>query len=82
MLVLNIGKNVSINILLLRGWNKRKYSLYEGTVGRPADNHIKRNFAADKPNKKWYNDATEFTVRGNKIYLLQNTRWFQSRSNF
>lgn len=49
--------------------NKRKYSSYKGTVGKIADNYIKREFYADKPNKKWYTDVTEFNLRGEKIYL-------------
>ncbi|MDO5564995.1 MAG: IS3 family transposase [Eubacteriales bacterium] len=49
--------------------NKRKYSSYKGTVGKIADNYIKREFYAEKPNKKWYTDVTEFNLRGEKIYL-------------
>lgn len=49
--------------------NKRKYSSYKGTVGRIVDNYIKREFYADKPNKKWYTDVTEFNLRGEKVYL-------------
>ncbi len=49
--------------------NKRKYSSYKGTVGKIADNHINREFYAEKPNKKWYTDVTEFNLRGVKCYL-------------
>ena len=49
--------------------NKRKYSSYKGEVGKIADNLINRDFEADKPNKKWYTDVTEFSLRGEKIYL-------------
>ena len=49
--------------------NKRKYSSYKGTVGKIADNLIERDFNADKPNKKWYTDVTEFNLRGEKCYL-------------
>ena len=49
--------------------NKRKYSSYKGTVGQIADNHINREFYADKPNEKWYTDITEFNLRGEKCYL-------------
>ena len=49
--------------------NKRKYSSYKWTVGKIADNLINRDFEADKPNKKWYTDVTEFNLRGEKIYL-------------
>lgn len=38
--------------------NKRKYSSYKGTVGKIADNHINREFYAEKPNQKWYTDVT------------------------
>ena len=30
---------------------KRKYSSYKGTIGKIADNHIKRDFEANKPNE-------------------------------
>ena len=49
--------------------NKRKYSSYKGTVGKIADNLIKRNFEAENPNEKWYTDVTEFNLRGEKCYL-------------
>lgn len=48
---------------------RRKYSSYKGTIGKIADNYIKRNFEATKPNEKWFTDITEFNLRGNKIYL-------------
>lgn len=49
--------------------NKRKYSSYQGTVGRIADNIIQRDFFAEMPNQKWYTDVTEFNLRGQKTYL-------------
>ncbi len=49
--------------------NKRKYSSYKGTFGKITDNLIERNFKANKPNEKWYIDATEFNLRDEKIYL-------------
>ena len=48
---------------------KRKYSSYQGTIGKIANNHIKRNFEANRPNKKWFTDVTEFNLRGTKLYL-------------
>ena len=48
---------------------KRKYSSYKGTVGKIADNHIKRNFEANRPNEKWFIDVTKFNLRGTKLYL-------------
>ena len=49
--------------------NKRKYSSYKGTIGKIADNLIKRDFNAEKPNQKWYTDVTKFNLRGEKCYL-------------
>ncbi len=49
--------------------NKRKYSSYKGTVGKIANNLINRDFEADRPNKKWYTDVTEFNLREDKVYL-------------
>ena len=49
--------------------NKRKYSSYKGTTSKVIDNLINREFKADKPNKKWYTDVTEFNLRGEKVYL-------------
>jgi len=49
--------------------NKRKYSSYQETIGKVADNIIERDFFADRPNHKWYTDITEFNLRGEKVYL-------------
>ena len=49
--------------------NKRKYSSYQGTIGKVADNIINRDFFADNPNMRWYTDITEFNLKGEKIYL-------------
>ena len=48
---------------------KRRYNSYKGTIGRVADNLLKRNFKADKPNQKWVTDITEFKVNNEKLYL-------------
>ena len=48
---------------------RRKYSSYQGTVGKIADNYIERNFEANRPNEKWFTDVTEFNLRGTKLYL-------------
>ena len=47
----------------------RKYPSYKGTTSKVIDNLINREFKADKPNKKWYTDVTEFNLRGEKVYL-------------
>jgi len=48
---------------------KRRYSSYQGTIGKIADNLLKRDFKADKPNQKWATDVTEFKVNNDKLYL-------------
>ncbi len=47
----------------------RKYRSYKGETGKVAPNLLKRNFIADKPNKKWVTDLTEFSLFGKKMYL-------------
>ena len=47
----------------------RKYRSYKGKVGKVAPNLLNRNFKADKPNKKWVTDLTEFSLFGRKLYL-------------
>ncbi|WP_234287422.1 IS3 family transposase [Anaerococcus obesiensis] len=38
----------------------RKYSSYKGTIGKIADNKIKRNFKVEKPYTQITTDTTEF----------------------
>lgn len=48
---------------------KRRYSSYQGTIGKIADNLLERDFKANKPNQKWVTDVTEFKVNNDKLYL-------------
>lgn len=48
---------------------KVKYKSYRGEVGKRADNLIKRDFKANKPNEKWLTDVTEIKVKKRKCYL-------------
>ena len=41
---------------------KRKYSSYQGEIGKKAANLIQRQFEASKPMEKCYTDVTEFTI--------------------
>ena len=41
----------------------------KGTIGIIADNLLKRDFKANKPNEKWVTDVTEFKVNNDKLYL-------------
>lgn len=47
----------------------RHYRSYKGTVGKVADNVIKRDFTASEPNKKWATDISQINIRGEKLYL-------------
>jgi putative transposase len=48
---------------------RMKYKSYRGYVGRVAPNVLNRDFQADKPNKKWVTDVTEFSLFGQKNLL-------------
>ncbi len=50
---------------------KRKYSSYQGEVGKKADNLIQRQFEASRPMEKCYTDVTEFAIPNStqKLYL-------------
>ena len=41
---------------------KRKYSSYQGEIGKKANNLIQRQFEAAKPMEKCYTDVTEFAI--------------------
>ena len=47
----------------------KKYRSYKGEVGKIAPNLLNRNFYAEKPNRKWVTDVTEFSLFGQKMYL-------------
>ena len=46
-----------------------KYHSYKGTVGKVADNHLNREFYANKPFEKLTTDVTQFKVGDEKVYL-------------
>ena len=50
---------------------KRKYSSYQGEIGKKADNLIQRQFEATKPMEKCYTDVTELAIPASnqKLYL-------------
>lgn len=41
-----------------------RYQSYKGEVGRVAPNILERNFAIDRPNRKWATDVTQIDIRG------------------
>ena len=50
---------------------KRKYSSYQGEIGKKAENLIQRQFEAAKPMEKCYTDVIEFAIPAStqKLYL-------------
>ena len=46
-----------------------KYHSYKGTVGKVADNLLKRDFYAKKPFEKITTDVTQFNICDEKVYL-------------
>ncbi|HML37717.1 MAG TPA: IS3 family transposase [Bacillota bacterium] len=48
---------------------RRKYDSYQGEISPAPENVIERDFHADKPNRKWLTDITEFAIPAGKIYL-------------
>lgn len=57
--------------LVARIRRKRKYSSYQGEIGKKAENLIQRQFKAGKPMEKCYTDVTEFAIPASarKLYL-------------
>ena len=47
----------------------KKYHSYKGEMGKIAPNLLNRKFHADRPNRKWVTDVTEFSLFGQKLYL-------------
>lgn len=47
----------------------KKYKSYKGEMGKIAPNLLDRDFCAQKPNRKWVTDVTEFHLFGEKLYL-------------
>jgi len=48
---------------------KKKYRSYRGEVGKVAPNLLRRDFRAERCNRKWVTDITEFKLLGQKLYL-------------
>lgn len=49
--------------------SRKRFSSYQGEVGKIAPNLLAREFFAARPNEKWVTDVTEFNVGADKLYL-------------
>ena len=60
-----------MRILNLKGKQKKndKYHSYKGQIGKISDNHLNREFYAEKPFEKLATDVTQFKVGEEKVYL-------------
>lgn len=60
-----------MNSLGLKGKQRKndQYHSYKGTVGKVADNLLKRDFYAGKPFEKLTTDVTQFNICDSKVYL-------------
>ena len=65
----NSGETEEILKIIPAIKKRKKYSSYQGEVGKIASNLIKRNFKADKPYTKLFTDVSEFNLNGYKLYL-------------
>ena len=68
--------------LIARIRRRRKYSSYQGEIGKKAENLIQRQFEASRPRKKCYTDVTEFAIPNitQKLYLSPVLDGFNSES--
>lgn len=67
--VLRLMQELGLKAVIRR---KRDYrSTYQAAEadGRVADNLLKRDFTADKPNQKWVTDVTQYRVGDERLYL-------------
>ena len=60
-----------MNSLGLKGKQRKndKYHSYKGQIGKVADNHLNREFYAEKPFEKLTTDVTQFKIGDEKVYL-------------
>lgn len=55
--------------LRAKGRRRRAYTSYKGTVGKIADNVLKRDFKASAPLQKLVSDITQFNIGETRVYL-------------
>ena len=48
---------------------RQRFSTYDGERMPAAPNLLKRDFSAEKPNKKWLTDLTEIAIPAGKVYV-------------
>lgn len=64
-----VAKIMKEESLRAKGRRKRAYSSYKGTVGKIADNVLKRDFNATRPMEKLVSDITQLNIGETRVYL-------------
>ncbi|MER8898352.1 IS3 family transposase [Mesorhizobium sp. M0676] len=59
----------------------KKYRSYRGEAGRTAPDLLQRKFGADRANRKWVTDVTEFSLAGDKLYVSRSWISTMARSS-
>lgn len=79
-LVRRIMKEEGLEVIYLKK-RRRKYNSYAGEITKAPNNLVKRDFHADKPNKLWLTDITEFRLPDTetKVYLSPIIDCFDGR---
>jgi len=67
--VLRLMQELGLKAVIRRKRNYRNAYQAAESDGRVADNLLKRDFAADKPNQKWVTDVTQYRVGDERLYL-------------
>jgi putative transposase len=67
--VLRLMQELGIKAIIRRKYVYRTSHEAAVSDGRIAENLLKRDFKADKPNQKWVTDVTQYRVFDEKIYL-------------
>ena len=55
--------------LFVQTVKRKKHSSYAGEISPAVPNLVNRDFYAEKPNRLWLTDVTEFHIPAGKIYL-------------
>ncbi|MDQ6422426.1 IS3 family transposase [Paenibacillus sp. LHD-117] len=67
--VLRLMQQLGLKAVIRRKRNYRNSYQVAEADGRVADNLLKRDFTADKPNQKWVTDVTQYRVEDERLYL-------------
>jgi putative transposase len=65
----HIAKLMAVNDLKARNGKNYKYFPSFNAINHVSDNHLARNFTANKPNEKWVSDITYIKIDGGTVYL-------------